>query len=607
MDIDVTEIPGFRIIKPLGSSRHTDVWLAEQESLARFVTIKVLREAFASDPDEHERFVSEAKKMSVLNHPRIIQIFNVDEYEGTPYLVTEYVSGPSISSVVADEKALRVSDALQIVTDVAEALAFAWERHNCVHCNITPKSIYLDDDDGQQVKLAYMGMSLRVDTLGSGERLSSDEIKGTPYYMAPEQETAPESVDCRTDMYSLGATLYHMITGKIPFGERDPVDAMRRQIEGHIRHPKRYLRDLPPGVVRLMERMLMKDPERRYADWSEALSALRTCLTSRTTYLRKGNLEGCTLAPQKPVPAARQKRVVQKRKLKDKKVAIVEKYDDGIPYESVSTPIASEGTVDDAVSWGEPRPGLRQRLLQRERVVGSWIQIGHGASGEILAGAGFDWLAADMEHTDIDLAAFTQVARGVYGRGPEMWARVRENDTLAIRQVLDAGAQAVIVPLVNSAEEAHHAVSAARFPPEGVRGFSFSRMNDWGANFDAYAAIANESIAVIVMIESKAACDAIEEIMAVDGVDGAFIGPYDLSGSLGVPGETAHPLVQGACERVVAGCVTAGKSAGIHIVQPDAEAIDLAISQGFNLIALGMDTVFLAEGARRALAALHST
>jgi 2-keto-3-deoxy-L-rhamnonate aldolase RhmA/serine/threonine protein kinase len=606
MDIVVTEIPGFRIIRQLGSSLHTDVWLAEQESLARFVTIKVLREAFASDPAEHERFVSEAKTMSVLNHPRIIQIFNVGEHEGVPYLVTEYVSGPSIGSIMEGEEAFAVSDAIQIVTDVAEALSFAWEQHNCVHCNITPKCIYLDDDNGQQVKLAYLGMSLRVGTLGLGERFRSGEIEGTPYYMAPEQATAPDSVDCRTDIYSLGATLYHMITGKVPFGDRNSVDAMRGQIDGHITHPKRYVRDLPPGGVRLLERMLMKDPERRYADWSETLTALRTCLTSKTTYLRKGNLEGCTLAPPKPVPPTPQTRAGQKRNPKDKEVAVVEQYDDDTLDESVPTSMPSEPMLDDVDSWSEPRPGLRQRLLERERVVGSWIQIGHGASGEILSGAGFDWLAADMEHTDIDLAAFTQVARGVYGRGPEMWARVRENDTLAIRQVLDAGAQAVIVPLVNSAEEAHHAVSAARFPPEGVRGFSFSRMNDWGANFDDYAAIANESIAVIVMIESEAACDAIEEIMAVDGVDGAFIGPYDLSGSLGLPGQTGHPRVQEACERVVAGCVAAGKSAGIHIVQPDAEAIDRAVSQGFNLIALGMDTVFLADGARRALAALHS-
>lgn len=251
------------------------------------------------------------------------------------------------------------------------------------------------------------------------------------------------------------------------------------------------------------------------------------------------------------------------------------------------------------------RNPVRQALLECRRTLGTWIQAGHPAIAEILGSAGFDWIAADMEHTDIDNAQFANLARGMAGRGPVPLARVRENDTLAIRQVLDLGAQGVIVPLVHSAADARRAVEAAKYPPLGVRGYCFSRMNDWGRDFDAYAAQANEDIAVVVMIESSEGVDHIDDILAVDGVDGVFVGPYDLSGSCGVPGQTSHEKVHGGCRRVVEACRAAKKSAGLHVVIPTAEHIAAAEDEGFTFIALGVDTVFLDRGAREALACVR--
>jgi 2-dehydro-3-deoxyglucarate aldolase len=247
---------------------------------------------------------------------------------------------------------------------------------------------------------------------------------------------------------------------------------------------------------------------------------------------------------------------------------------------------------------------IRRALLERRVTLGTWIQIGHPAVAEILAEAGFDWIAADMEHTDIDNAAFANLARGMHGRGVAPLARVRENDTLAIRQVLDLGAQGVIVPLVHTPEDAERAVAAAKYPPRGVRGYCFSRMNDWGKDFDTYAAQANDEIAVVVMIESKQGVENIDAILAVDGVDGVFIGPYDLSGSCGVPGQTDHDLVQAGCRRVAEACRKAGKAAGLHVVLPDSAAVEQAVSDGFTFIALGVDTVFLRGGADNARACM---
>jgi len=249
---------------------------------------------------------------------------------------------------------------------------------------------------------------------------------------------------------------------------------------------------------------------------------------------------------------------------------------------------------------------VRLALLERRVTIGTWIQIGHPASAEVLANAGFDWIAADMEHTDIDNAGFTGLARAMHGRGVAPLARVRENDTLAIRQVLDLGAQGVIVPLVHTAADAERAVSAAKYPPRGVRGFCFSRMNNWGSDFDAYRKTANDDIAVVVMIESRQGVENIYEILAVDGVDGVFIGPYDLSGSYGVPGQTAHEQVKVGCQRVLDACRAAGKAAGMHVVIPTPAAIAQALKDGFTFLALGVDTVFLNAGARDALACARS-
>jgi len=249
---------------------------------------------------------------------------------------------------------------------------------------------------------------------------------------------------------------------------------------------------------------------------------------------------------------------------------------------------------------------VRQALLERRLTVGTWIQIGHPAVAEILAGVGFDWLAADCEHADIDAATFANLARGMHGRGPIPLVRVRCNELLAIRVVLDMGARGVIVPMVNTAEDAERAVQAAKYPPRGVRGYCFSRMNDYGVDFDDYAAGANDDIAVVAMIESKEAVENIEGILATDGIDGIFIGPYDMSGSFGIPGKTDDPVVKDACSRVRDACAAAGKSAGMHVVIPAEEAIRNAVADGYTFIAVGIDTLFLQDNAQQALAALRN-
>jgi 2-keto-3-deoxy-L-rhamnonate aldolase RhmA len=243
---------------------------------------------------------------------------------------------------------------------------------------------------------------------------------------------------------------------------------------------------------------------------------------------------------------------------------------------------------------------FRRALVERRVTVGSWIQISNPTAAEILANAGYEWIGLDIEHTDIDIGSLTGLLRGMYGRGAVPVARVATNEVMAIRRALDMGVQGVLVPLVSTAEEAKRAVAAAKYPPQGIRGFAFCRANDWGENFANYAASANDEIAVVVMIESKQGVENIDAILAVEGVDGVFIGPYDLSGSYGIVGQTQDPIVRNACREVVRACERAGKSAGLHVVDPTPDTVQGALDDGFTLICLGVDTVFLNQGARAA-------
>lgn len=241
---------------------------------------------------------------------------------------------------------------------------------------------------------------------------------------------------------------------------------------------------------------------------------------------------------------------------------------------------------------------FRQALLARDTVIGTWLQINNPTAAEVLANVGFDWIAIDIEHTDIDITSLTTLLRGMYGRGVAPIARVATNGVMDIRRALDVGAAGVLVPFVNTADQARQAVAAAKYPPLGVRGFSFSRANDWGVRFAADAQSANDETVVIVMIESREGVENIDAIVAVDGIDGVFIGPYDLSGSYGIPGQTQDPVVRGACSRVIEACQRGNKSVGLLVVRPTPENVRQFIDDGFTLLCLGLDTVFLDQGAR---------
>lgn len=246
---------------------------------------------------------------------------------------------------------------------------------------------------------------------------------------------------------------------------------------------------------------------------------------------------------------------------------------------------------------------LRKALLDRQLTLGAWMQIGHPACAEIFARAGFDWVCVDLEHGAIDLETMTDIFRTLAGFDCIAVARLPLNEPVWIHRTLDAGARGLIIPMVNSAEEAEAAVRQAKYPPRGVRGFGYSRANLHGIDFEDYIATANEEIAIIVQTEHHEAVANLDVILRVPGVDGSIIGPLDLSGSMGITGQMQHPQMVAALERHRTLCREHGVSAGMHIVRPTPERIRSAIEQGYTHLALGLDNVLLYDGARMCLEA----
>lgn len=245
--------------------------------------------------------------------------------------------------------------------------------------------------------------------------------------------------------------------------------------------------------------------------------------------------------------------------------------------------------------------GLKEDLRRRKSTVGSWLTIGDGSVAEIMARSGFDWLVVDMEHSAITLDAAQSVIRIIGLSGVTPLVRVGENDPTVIKRVMDAGAHGVIVPMVNSATDAERAVSAVRYPPSGRRGVGLTRAQGYGFAFPQYCEWVRRKSVVIAQIEHRDAIEKLESILAVDGIDGSLIGPYDLSGSLGHPGEFDRPEVKQAIARYERVCKMMRKPMGFHVVQPDPKRVRDLKRKGYSFLAVGLDTLYLGLKAREVL------
>ncbi len=237
-------------------------------------------------------------------------------------------------------------------------------------------------------------------------------------------------------------------------------------------------------------------------------------------------------------------------------------------------------------------PDFKARLLNRERLIGPFLTLPSPEVAEICADAGFDWLVIDMEHGAHDILSVQRIAQAVGERCPCV-VRVPANDEVWIKKALDVGVAGLLVPHVNTADEAAYAVHQAKYPPDGVRSVGLARAHRYGARFQEYLDHANENTAVIVQVEHVDSVRNLERILDAQGIDAVFVGPYDLSASMNKTGQVSDPEVQNAIEHIQRACASRNIPAGIFA--GDVATAKKALEDGYTLIGMGTDVSMFAN------------
>ena len=264
------QIPGYKILGKLGAGAMAIVYKAKQLSLNRTVAIKILPKRFSENPEYVERFYKEGQAAAKLNHNNIVQAFDVGEAGGYHYFVMEYVEGKTLHDDLAAGKVFAEDEALDIIIQVAHALAHAHARR-LIHRDVKPKNIMINT--AGVVKLADMGLARETTDIEAAQT-EQGKAYGTPYYIAPEQIRGKIDIDERADIYGLGATLYHISTGRVPFMADDPADVMRKHLTEKLIPPDHINTSLSAGISEVIEVMMAKQKQDRYNNVEELLTDL---------------------------------------------------------------------------------------------------------------------------------------------------------------------------------------------------------------------------------------------------------------------------------------------------------------------------------------------
>ncbi|UCG48704.1 MAG: serine/threonine protein kinase [Phycisphaerales bacterium] len=274
------KIPGYKILGKLGAGAMAVVYKGRQLSLNRTVAIKVLPKRFSENSEYVERFYKEGQAAGKLNHPNIVQAIDVGEAGGYHYFVMEYVEGKTLADDLTAGKVFSEKEAVEIIIQVALALEHAHAR-GLIHRDVKPKNIMMSKSGG--VKLADMGLA-RETTDMEAAKSEAGKAYGTPYYISPEQIRGKIDIDGRADIYGLGATFYHMVTGRVPFMAEDSSDVMRKHLREKLTPPDHINTSLSAGVSEVIEIMMAKRKEDRYKNVEELLMDLESLREGRPPF-----------------------------------------------------------------------------------------------------------------------------------------------------------------------------------------------------------------------------------------------------------------------------------------------------------------------------------
>lgn len=268
------KIPNLKLIEKVGDGGMATVWKAWDIPNQRLVAVKILNKEFANDAAEVRQFRAEERIMEEIKHPGIVQAYDFDNGNGNWYYIMEYVDGYTFADLLKRKQHVRESDCLLICESIAAALDYAWNDHGVVHCDVKPENIMINTDG--VIKLTDLGISHRFE-FRDGPQETPDQVLGTPAYISPEQVYGDVELDCRADIYSLGATLFHLATGRVLFPGLDTENMMRAHCDENTqaRDPRLYRPELSEGFCQLLESMLVKDRDYRIASWKIVFQTCR--------------------------------------------------------------------------------------------------------------------------------------------------------------------------------------------------------------------------------------------------------------------------------------------------------------------------------------------
>jgi serine/threonine-protein kinase len=323
-------IPGYRIEKKLGAGAMATVFLAKQVSLDRWVAVKVLPRKYSSDPKFIERFYKEGRAAAKLNDQHIVGALDVGQAGEHHYFVMEYVDGDTVHERIESARRMPEREAILLVMQVARALKHAHEK-GFIHRDIKPKNIMISN--AGVAKLADLGLARAVSDREAAEA-EAGKAFGTPYYISPEQARGVLEITPAADIYGLGATFYHMVTGRVPFEGKSPTEVMKRHLSEPLTPPDQLAPDLSQGTALVIEMMMAKDARDRYQNAAQLIEDLEAVMAGQDpVHARSSGSFMSSLAGQTPTEQG------------DAPIPVLEGSGKGLPWLAISLGVLLLGSM----------------------------------------------------------------------------------------------------------------------------------------------------------------------------------------------------------------------------------------------------------------------
>lgn len=237
----------------------------------------------------------------------------------------------------------------------------------------------------------------------------------------------------------------------------------------------------------------------------------------------------------------------------------------------------------------ERRADFKKRLRSRQQLFAGWTSLGHPSIADMLCRAGLDFIGIDIEHSTISLEQSQNIIATCQGNGVICLPRIASHNPEMIKRILDSGADGLIVPMVSTPEEVEKLIAWSKYPPAGRRNFGIARAQGYGFDFDEYVDVWNESSTLIIQIESMEGVENVEKMLQFEEVDGVMLGPYDLSGGMGIPGQINDPKILEASRHVAEVCAKYGRACGTHLVEPDEKRLHACVDDGHTFTVIDSD------------------